>query len=446
MNYQTDLPGRLKSSSSESLPGKLAAALTGQIGLMVIGILTTMILARVLGPTGKGLFTLCLTAASSIVIIAHGSLAAGSAYYGGRHPETRPGLVGNGLAMSFLWGGALTAVCGLLLQGNWIQRFAALDPRLWWMAVFAIIPLLLIEYAGGMVIGFDAIRSFSLTLLTRELLLLVGLLILIKLQAASAYTSVAVWVVATVLGSIMMLSHALRRLEAPPRIEPEVFKKISLISIQGHAANLFGTLKLRFDPLMLAWFLAPADVGYYSIATAMVAGLWYLPSAISQVLLPLVSGRGDVEGNRLTPVIVRIGFAGVVLGAIGLALLGKILIIWLPGANYLPALPALLVLIPGAVIYSLAKMLSGDLMGRGKPMYGMIISTAAFFANIVAGVLLIPRFGIIGAAAASSVTHAFTGLMFLYYFLHESGMPASQVLIPQWGDLQLILRKESLPR
>jgi len=428
------------------LPGKLIASLGGQVGLMAVDILITMILARALGPTGKGLFTLCLTVASTIVVVAHGSLAIGGTYYGGRNPESRPAIVGNGIAVAFLWGGVLTAICGILLEMNWLQGLVVLDVRLWWMAVFAIIPLLLIEYAGGMVMAFDAVRSFSMTMLTREITLLFGLLILVKFQAASPYTAVSVWVLATLFAALLMLMHALRRLDEPARVEPSLIGKIGKISLQAHAANLFGTLKLRFDPLMLAWFLAPADVGYYSIATAMVIGLWYLPVAIAQVLLPLVSGKGDEEGNRMTPVIVRVGFACVIFASICLAILGKLLIIWLPGANYLPALPALLILIPGAAIFSLAKMLSGDLMGRGKPMYGMIISMAAFFANIIAGILLIPRFGIIGAAAASSVTHAFAGMMFLYYFLQESGLSASEVLIPRWGDLQLIFRRDSHPR
>lgn len=426
------------SHSRESLPVKLAAALTGQFGQMFTGVVATTILARTLGPAGKGLFTLALTVVVSGVAIIHLSVSAANSHFAGRYPETRRALVGNSIALAFLWGGLVTAACGLFLGGARSKSYPDLDQRLWGMALAAILPLLVYEFSCGLVMGLNAIRRFSLTILGRDLLFVVGLVVLVGLRSATPHTTFAVWVLVAVVGAAIMLRHSLVVLAAAPEMDIWLMGRTVKFGLQTHGANLFSTLKLKVDPILLALFLTPADVGYYSIATAMVAGLWYLPAGVAQVLVPHVSGQGDAAGNVLTPLLARLGFGSVVAAAVVLAVMGRRLIIWLPGPDYLPALPALILLLPGAALYSLAKMLSGDLMGRGRPQYAVFVSSVAFIANLIAAFFLIPRFGIIGAAAASTVTHAFTGLMFLHYFLQESGARARDVLIPQAGDFRLL--------
>jgi O-antigen/teichoic acid export membrane protein len=420
---------------------KLMAALAGQFGLMLLGIITTILVARVLGPSGKGLFTLALTVASTLVIVTHASIATANAHFTGKFPHDRAALVGNSIFLAIVWGGILTLGCALFLGDLRVSYYPTIDDRLWGMILVALIPLLMLEYMSGLVLGFNAIRRLSMTLLCKELFLLFGIAVLIWISAATPYSAVAVWTLAICAAAAMMLIHALVELGEAPRIDYTVFKRMLSFSLQSHSANLFSTLKLRFDPILLALFLTPADVGYYSIATAVVAGLWYLPAAVGQVVLPYVSGKGDTASKQLTPLVTRISFTIVILIAILLAIFGRWIIVLLPGEAFLPAYIPLVMLLPGAVVYSLAKVLANDLLGRGMPQYGVIISISAFVANVVAAWFLIPQFGMAGAAAATSVTHAFTGLMFLHFFLQESGLQAREVLIPKREDLKIILRR-----
>lgn len=426
---------------SESLTSKLVAAFSSQVGLFIGDVLITILVARTLGPAGKGLFSLTATVAATVTILTHLSLSTGATHLAGRFPHLRPALAGNSLALAIGWGGIVTAIFALCLTGSWPQHLAALDARLWGMALAAVIPLLLLEYGNGLVLGMDQIKLFSYTNLARETLLLLALAGLAFAGVMSAYTTAAVWVTSALVAGIFLFISTIRRLDSPPFVSIPTLKSTLRLSLQTHTANLFGSLKLRADPIMLGLFMQATDVGYYSIATAMVMSLWYLPAAVAQVLLPLVSGRGDIEGNRLTPLITRVSFGAVAVLAVIMALTSKWVIVLLIGEKFLPAVQPLLILLPGTTIFSLAKILSSDLMGRGLPKYGMMISMIAFLVNILAGILLIPKFGMAGAAAATSVTHAFSGLMFLHYFLVESGASASEVLIPRREDFDLLLRR-----
>ena len=73
-----------------------------------------------------------------------------------------------------------------------------------------------------------------------------------------------------------------------------------------------------------------------------------------------------------------------------------------------PAMVPLLVLLPGVVALSGANVVGSYLRGIGRPGMPSLVSLVALAVNIVANLVLIPRFGIVGAAAASvDFVHAF---------------------------------------
>jgi hypothetical protein len=71
-----------------------------------------------------------------------------------------------------------------------------------------------------------------------------------------------------------------------------------------------------------------------------------------------------------------------------------------------PSIPPYLVLLPGVVVLSVTKVVSGYVSGIGRPAITSYINVSAFVINIVANLVLIPRFGIVGASAASLGTRS----------------------------------------
>lgn len=424
----------------ESLPMKLFSAFSGQLGVFILATTSTVVIARTLGPAGKGLFSLTVLLASVIVLIGHGSISLVNAHFSGRNPKYVPFLAGNSLFIAFAWGGLLTLL-GFMFGDELQSRFLQSIPqKLFDMALLAIIPLLLLEYANGLVIGLDRIRWFNFTLVVKEGLILTGIFLLLKSEVTSVMSMVAVWILAGVLTAIIQNVFALIKIRWKFTISPNIFLRTTNYSTPWHIANVTSFLKDKFDLFVIAFFLQPSEVGYYSIAMAMIMALWYLPSAIAQVLLPHISWRSDEAGNKLTPRLCRVGFAISIVCAVAMAIFGSLVIRLLAGPEYLPAYPALLLLLPGGVIYTLAKMLAGDLAGRGLPRYAMIISSVALVINVVLNLLFIPKFGISGAAIASSLSHALSGLLFLHFFLVVSGASLRETVLLTSDDLRTIFR------
>ena len=104
-------------------------------------------------------------------------------------------------------------------------------------------------------------------------------------------------------------------------------------------------------------------------------------------------------------------------------------------AVYLPAAEALIALLPGIVAMAIPKMLAADLSGRGKPHYAMVAGIISFALNFLLNILLIPIYGIVGAAIASSVSYIMTAVLLICFYKRETSAILSDFFILKKTDL-----------
>lgn len=88
------------------------------------------------------------------------------------------------------------------------------------------------------------------------------------------------------------------------------------------------------------------------------------------------------------------------------------------------------------VAISVFKILSADIVGRGKPLYVTYASIVSFGATLVLDVLLIPQFGIVGAAAASTIAYIISAVMLSVAYVRLSRNKVYSFLCITKEDLQ----------
>ncbi len=424
-----------------SFSHKLTAAFGGQLGVFLFGgVAQGFIAARVLGPEGKGAFSLAVLIAGVIYTVFHGSLGVANSHYGGRCPAWRPAIVGNGLALALVAGTVLALSFWYGGESLLLRFYPEADMNLLKIVAFAIPLMLLLDYSNNSLLGQNRVKQFSLMLVSREFLFLMAMTALAVLKKLTVSSSVTAWVAAlavmAVISAFLSWAGAGRRLE----LNVSILIRMLRFSFQAHVANLTTFLRLHAEKFILLYFLDLRDFGYYSVSVLFLPLLYHLPDAASQALLPHVSSGGDQSGNELTPRICRMVLWTTALTGLVVAALAKTAIILIPGRNYLPALVPLLILLPGTVVSILGRVLSGDLVGRGKPGYAMWISLVVMAAKVATAWVLIPIMGLNGAALAASVTHGLNGLLFLWAFYHESKVPFRDTLILKKSDLTEALK------
>ncbi len=401
-----------------------------------------MVIARILGPAGMGLFTVTFCLSSIIVAIFHGSLGIENANLAERYPESRPGLIGNSISIAVVWGGLVTILLVVLLASLRKLIYPDMTDRLWAIVFLSVIPLFLQELSNGLILGMNAVRRFTITLLGRDVLLLFLVILLANTSDLSTVGVASLWLVSAIIGAGLMLLQAIFIVGESPRIDVELLWHTAYNSYKSFNINILPLFLMSLGFLLIALFMTPSDVGYYSVAMAMVACIWFLPTAISQMLRPYISEFSIESGDELTAQLTRITLFIITVFAIIIGLSGYWLIRILAGPEYLSAYGAVLILLPGVVIYSLKQSLSNDQFGEENVHFNGIVTFLIIVLNIIAAVILIPKFGIAGAAAISSVTNSIVGLTYLHFFLSESGLGIENVIIPNRNDFRMIFRRD----
>jgi O-antigen/teichoic acid export membrane protein len=129
-----------------------------------------------------------------------------------------------------------------------------------------------------------------------------------------------------------------------------------------------------------------------------------------------------------------------ITAAVAVALVpASILMIQILLPAYLPALPALFVLLPGVVALSTTKIVYGYVTGIRMPAITSYVNIFAFVLNIVANLILIPRYGIVGASAASLISYTTSSVLFTTVAARLANARVLDFWVPRPSDLRFIV-------
>jgi O-antigen/teichoic acid export membrane protein len=196
------------------------------------------------------------------------------------------------------------------------------------------------------------------------------------------------------------------------------FKAFARYGLSFWPALLSSLAATQIDKVFVAGVLSMSELTYYSVPSGVLARLQTLPSTISHALMPVLSESERSESREaLTAIYLRTArtLFALCLPAIGLlfALMPQLLGLWLGpefGAKAAPAARLLVAAQAFALIFHAPNALAGGLGG------GRYASTAAWAQALISLALwpvLIPRYGIAGAAMGTLAAQALPTLFYL---------------------------------
>ena len=214
-----------------------------------------------------------------------------------------------------------------------------------------------------------------------------------------------------------------------PRGAPALARALVRSGWLGQLSAVASLLHMRLNFALLAAWHGPAAVGVFSVAVLVGELLWNLPSALSPILVYSSAAGGDAGArDRLAARAVRVGLVATTVVALPLGLAAGWLLPRLFGGEYAAAVPALRALLPGIVAFAPGAVLAGDFIGRGRPGWNAQASAFTLAVNLVAGLALVPRFGLTGAAWASTIAYASGAAWMVLRFRRASGLTWRELL------------------
>jgi O-antigen/teichoic acid export membrane protein len=369
--------------------------------IQVTNLGTGILLARGLGPTGRGILTAALLYGPLFAYIGGLGVAEAVVYRSGRAGKSKSPALVTALCVA-----AFQSVILVLL--GWIAVPALLrgssHPALSGaLAYLAIIPLVFLsQYPLAVLQGRLRIAKFNFIRLMVQLIYAAALLLLWRTGMMRVPLVLWASLLSAAMACIVALAWA-----APFSTGTASFgeaRELLRYGLRTQAGNLASILVAWLDLLVLAAVVSPRDLGVYAVATSAATTASIIPAAASLVLFPTFANRSPEAAPRALARFLTWGLSGALL-------LGPLLLLLVPlairpvyGSAFSAAIPLCIVLIPAYLLRGSNQMLVAILQGSGAPLrssFGQIVGLAVLCIGLPVGISLA---GTKGAAVAVTVS------------------------------------------
>lgn len=226
-----------------------------------------------------------------------------------------------------------------------------------------------------------------------------------------------------------------------PSLEWATIRPILRFSLVSHLSNLINLINYRFDVWVVGHYSGEAQLGLYAVAVGIGQLLFNVPEPFSRVMQPFLFGQVRQEMLSRFKAVARVNFSVLLLLALFLALSGGWVIPWLFGSEFAPSVGPLCLLLPGIVLSGAAKLLAQLVIQGGRQRFNLIAAASAAVVTIVLDLVLIPRWGIHGAAIATSLAYATVLGVILHTIRTRLGIPVHDLFLLRLSDLALLSRQ-----
>ncbi len=409
-----------------------------RMGSVLGAFLTSVLAARLLGPAALGAGAVAITVATISALLANSGMGISSIYFLGRRPEQRLMIVQNVATVATF--GAVAAVLLVLvaipLAGDLVLPG---HPPTVLFAAAALAPAIVASDIGGaMVLGLHDRTRYMVIEGVRT----VGAFVTTALVLVFLLRSDVGYVLGTALamafaGAFALVGVARIAGRLRPRLDGGFVREALSMGVRGQAGNILQFLNLRLDVLIVSALLNVEAVGIYIVAVRASESVVQVANAVSSFIFPHVAAQEVHEDTTATERAIRVTLGIVAASAIALALLAGPVLGLAFGSGFARGTTTLQISLIAMVPLALARILSGDLKGRGRADYVSLANLLAVALTAIGCLVLIPPFGIEGAAIASVVTYIGLALALLIAYHRVTRAPLGR-LVPRFADVGLV--------
>jgi O-antigen/teichoic acid export membrane protein len=193
---------------------------------------------------------------------------------------------------------------------------------------------------------------------------------------------------------------------------------------------------------MIAYFLGdPSQLAFYAIAVSVVQRLNLLPASVATAAYPQMAGLQEDDAAHFACRTSRQSLVWVLLVACALAALAQILLPLIYGEDYRASVLPFLILLPGMVLLTIYTVLGQYFTAMDRQGVNIAIQSASVVVNVLLNLWLIPRHGILGAAAASAASYALEATLITAAFVVSSRRRLDEVFLLRLEDLDPYRRR-----
>jgi O-antigen/teichoic acid export membrane protein len=402
----------------------VAGTAGANVAITLIGSLGGLFIARVLGPTGRGDLVIVLQWPAMIGTMAGVAVNQATCYWMSKRPSE---------ARSIMWTAATAALLtGLIVAvaGPWMASAIGRNDQVVrsMTFIFALSPLYI---AGGVwmsALQATTITGWNVARVTQPLFYLAGVTCLWGAGALTLTGAVGAFAGSLIVQALCSLMLARREVGHYRHPELRLLRPLYAYGAKVWFAIVPVLLNVSVDQLVLSVWpgVTAAALGNYVLGVSLSNLVLPVTQAFGTVAFPRIAraqGEADARQIERWSLVGAAAAATVIVAAV--CALAPLLVPVVFGNGYRRSIVVLWLLAPGAVFLAINQVLAGILLGRGRPLFMSAAEGIGVVFTVVLLVVLIPRFGIRGAAVTSTVTYGAV-MVLLFWGIHRARVSGSQ--------------------
>lgn len=379
-------------------------------------------LARYLGADDLGLYSLSFAAYSFGLVLSGFGIGSGLTKYAAQYKNDSSrlnSLLSSGCAVS-LASGCLMGIILYLLSPVIANRFFHIPEMTNLLRIVALaFPFIAMQKASLCFLnGLRQMRAFAIINIAQNALVIVLTAVLVVLGHGVGGAIVAL-VVPVALMSVISL-YPIRGFISKPNLAQHgtAIKALMVFGLYVVLANVITTVQGQIDTVILGYRMTESDVGYYTSALIVAQGMSLPSGAIQMITGPSIAGywgNGDVQSiESMVKRVMKLTAVFMIPLVFPVAFFANELSAVIFGEGFTSAGLPLQILIVGTVFGSVQASVGSVLSSTSFVSVLFKLGGLTLICSIVMNLLLIPRFGIAGAAIANSATTVAAVLLSLY--------------------------------
>jgi O-antigen/teichoic acid export membrane protein len=438
MNILDKITSRLNlSATKQKVIRNVVWAVTGKVVTLLGGLLVGIFVARYLGPEKYGLMSYVISYVAIFQVLAYFGMDNIEIREESKTPEDRDKIIGTAFALKIGF-----ALLTMLIVAITVWIFEA-DNFTKWMILL---------YSFSMIMNsFGVIRNYFTSLVWNEYIVkteifraLIGAGI--KVVLLLLHVPLVWFIVATLFDTVLIAGGYLASYQSKiDSIRKWQFDKTTAIYLikQSFPLLLSGAAVVvytKIDQVIIRNLLDTESVGYYSVADRFIEICLFIPTILSQTITPILVkafSANQAEYDQKSQQFMNIMVWSTIVLCVIVCLIAHPLIRYTFGIQYLHSVPILQIMVFKVAGYALAQSSGAMIIVESKQKYTLFRNMIGCGACIALNYLLIPHFGLKGAAYASILTSLCAGYLAHLVIPHYRILFTKQTksLLIGWKDL-----------
>jgi len=403
--------------------------------VVVSALVLTVIIARILGPDGRGVYFLAVLSGTFVALIGEFGSSAAAITFASNRDDALPRLHGAMVGICAASG----VIAFVILVGGEKLWTATILPGLTTeilVLVAATTPVLVyIQISSALLAGLGRVPLLALVR-TISALVAPGVSLLLLWWHSTPFFAVLAWTVVSIASACAMGVLAVRAgagLQSAARAD---VRRVLGFGLKAQVGTLAHYGFLRLDVLFISGFLGTVSVGYYSLASQLAERLTLATSALYNASAAQIGGSARPVAAKLTTRVVRLTLLVLLPVTVLVGVLGTFMIPLLYGDEFRASVTPFILLLPGVLCLAVWYIVGLFLIANFKrPGLTTRIQLVGLVASVPLYLIVVNLFEMNGAAAASSAIYLFIALLGCLSFRRITGLPLSSFL-PRPADLR----------